>query len=213
MTEGGRIRTLTGCWLTVLLITGACSAFDLTELGLRVHLELQPYRTEDSLHWGMSFEAYADGALNEEWLTRAAVGFDLDAVGPYARIGLLRALTPNLALASDLIAVWTRSRGVTARLVAGGRFQTDIETTARMTIESSLVQWAFTVTKDLLGGVFAFAPNLTVSGVLLQDEGGMYGNGFTFSLHRRHTGQRPVLAVSGNWALAVRMTTTLGFVP
>ncbi len=205
-----------GRWiLAVVMLVVVCTgmsadAVNLLEAGLRVDLTLQPAYAGSEIHWNFNVGGYALLAFNAGWAIRASGGFDVLNAGPYAGVGLLRALGSSLVLEGDIVIQWTFGQSTPVTTAgAGARFA---GSSGGIFYEVAAFPAGWTLA-SVAGApaAFSFSPSFTVGGGFTLETGLRFGEDVTMTFLPVPPAARPVLPVGAGWMLSTRLTSHLGF--
>jgi hypothetical protein len=194
-------------------VVGATCAAELTEVGVRVDLSMRPLRESGAVLWDAALGAYATFSLNESWEARILAGFDVGQTGPFFGASLLRAIAPYALLEGNALLQWGRRTGFLTVVTAGGRVLPDVGPSHRLSIGILPLAWTLTGTHNPVGTAFTLGPSLTVDAGTLLNSATLFGEAITLHLHPLPAGPaRPVWPIGG-FALSLRLTTHVGYVP
>ncbi len=212
--EGVHMRKVIAGVGLVLLIAFCCGAFELTEVGFRVDLDLMPLRVQGQVQLLASIGAYIEADLESVWGMRAGIGLGLENVSPYASIGLMRSVADQTNLIGDLTFQLVPRLGLLSTIHAGVRYRALLEPLGRWSIESLPFRWILYARSGSLSFAFNFLPTFTVNGTLLLAEGGLFGQSVAVALQQiSGINQSPLFSLGGGWIVSGRLTTTVGFIP
>ena len=208
---GGMHRSVLGLAVAVMLSGTSvfAGAMDVREVGVRLDLTLQPVYAGDAVHWDFDLGGYCLFALGPAWDVRASAGFDVLSAGPYLGIGLVRILSPSLAVEADSLIQWSfgsptpvATVGVGARLAGGAEGLT-------YQVAAFPANWTLASVAGM-PATFSFSPSVTVGGGIALATGLEFGEAITVKFMPAPPGVRAVLPMGG-WVLSTRLTSLLGF--
>ncbi len=188
----------------------AAQAADLREVGMRVDLTLQPLYAGEDIHWNFDLGMYALVAFGAGWAVRASAGFDVMSAGPYAGIGVLRAIGSHLAIEGDLLIQWTFGASTPVAVAGAGARYAGSADNLFYQLAVFPVSWTFASTAGA-PAVFSFSPSVTAGGGFIVDTGLEFGEAITVTFHRIPSlAVRPILPIGSGWMLSTRFTSNFG---
>ncbi len=206
--------TVAGIVLAVVAFSAAGSAVELLQVGVRIDLGLHPLKVGGAARWDFAVGGYGLVHLNEGWGARASVGYSVANAGPYASLGVARAVVENVLLEGDVTFQWNfRDRSSTANLDAGVRFRSRPESQQRSSLAIFPASWTLN-TASGRPALFSFSPSFTAEAALVLDVGLLAGAAITVGFLRVPTGDdQPVWPIGDGWMLSTRLTPHIAYVP
>jgi hypothetical protein len=204
--------------LLVLVLTAgiAClaMAMDISEVGVRIDLALQPFRVGSAIHWDFVVGGYTLVRFNEGWGARASAGYDVLNVGPYLSLGLARTVVESVLLEGDVTFQWNfLKRSSVASLDAGVRFISGPRSAQHTSLAIFPTSWTLNMATGQPTS-FSFSPSFTAEGALVLETGLLVGEAVSVTFLRVPSlADQPVLALGGGWMLATCLTTRIGYAP
>jgi len=189
----------------------ACTAIELTELGVQLNLRLEPYRQAGRARWWITVGAYGRISFDEEWRLRVVAGSGITAFAPFADLGLVRVYTPHLMVEGNLRLESLPRRGLLSTARLGGRYVSNPTTGTRVEVTSLPLGWRLSSHGSQLRGDLFLKANLTLDVTIGSPNAGLIGQGVVLHVCRREVGtEPPVVPLGGSWLLSTELITHIG---